>query len=236
MGGICADPPRERLTFHLGTPAKPRHGRHLRQLQQKATAARGNPGPPFCVVGLWLVSRQMSATQPTSFGPIGAGKTNVRHPANKLWAYRCRQDKSPPPSQQALGLQAEARQMSATQPTSFGPTGAGKTNVRQAACRSWAYGLFQDKCPPSCLPALGLWLVAGQMSATQPTSFGPTGGRTKVRQIACKLWAYRRRQDKCPPNFPSATQPTSFGPAGGGSAGYSRGGSCSRREAFVWTM
>ena len=94
-------------------------------------------------MGVWLVLLQKSANQPASLGPRGSGRTKVRQVTCRLWVYGLLQNKSPPLSQQALGLEAATKQKSAIPPASRGPRGSGKTKVRHyrqilyipAACR-----------------------------------------------------------------------------------------------------
>ena len=213
----CKCPPRSHQALGLQAPA--------RQMPAKPPAFRGHmtcfaanvrhtaikpwaywlrqdkcPPNHRTVLGIWLVPLQMSATQPSSLGPIGSGRTNVRQCTCLPWAYDLFRRKCPPPSHQTLGLLAPAGQMSATQPSSLGSISSGWTNVRQCTCRPWAYDLFRCKCPPLHLPSVGIWLVQLQMSATEPTSLGPIGcGRTKVRQVTCRSWAYDLFRCKCPP-------------------------------------
>ena len=157
--------------------------------------------PPACLppLGLWLDSRQMSASLPATLGPMACFNSNVRQLAGCPWAYGLIQDKCPPACLLPLGLWLVSIQKSASLPTAFGPMACFNSKVRQLAGCPWAYGLFQDKSPPACLSPLGLWLVSGQMAASLPAAFGPMACfNSKVRQLAGCLWAYGLFQGKSP--------------------------------------
>ena len=145
------NPPRERLAFHLGASAGPRHGRHLRQPQQLATAGQ----TPFRVAG-----------------HIACFAAKGPHPPNKLWTYWLWQDKRPPASLPPLGIWLVSLQKADTRPTNFGPIGYGKTKGRQSACRRWAYGLFHCKSPTPGQQTLGLLAMARQKAACLPAVAG----------------------------------------------------------------
>ena len=182
------------------------------------TAARENPGSPFLYRGpmacfrtkvrqqtcpLWAYILFQDKSPPTNLPAVGLWLVSEQMPANKParpWAYILFQDKSPPTNLPAVGLWLDLKQKSANQPARRGPMACFKTKVRQRTRQPWAYGLFQDKSPPTNPPAVGLWLVSGQMSANEPVRCGPIACfRAKVRQQTCPSWAYGSFQDKSPP-------------------------------------